>query len=98
MLFRKQKPVPGRTRHRIKRHQGRGAQGQRGRGFKVVGFGVEPVPSNSIVDGAIIDGAAVADAIRRVFECQRHQDATDVAASLSGNAVIPWSRTSPCRP
>jgi type IV pilus assembly protein PilM len=45
------------------------------------------VPPDSIVDGAIIDGAAVADAIRRVFEGNKIQT-KDVAASLSGNAVI----------
>ena len=39
------------------------------------------------MDGAIIDGGAVADAIRRIFE-RRTFKAKDVAASLSGNAVI----------
>jgi type IV pilus assembly protein PilM len=58
-----------------------------GKGFKVVGFGTEPVPPDSIVDGAIIDGAAVADAIRRVFEVNGLKT-KEVAASLSGNAVI----------
>jgi type IV pilus assembly protein PilM len=58
-----------------------------GRSFKVVGFGVEPVPPDSIVDGAIIDGAAVADSIRKVFEVSGLKT-KDVAASLSGNAVI----------
>ncbi len=58
-----------------------------GKGFKVVAFGREPVPPDSIVDGAIIDGSAVADAIRRLFE--KHGIKTrEVAASLSGNAVI----------
>jgi type IV pilus assembly protein PilM len=58
-----------------------------GKTFCVTAFGSEPVPPDSIVDGAIIDGAAVADAIRRLFE--RHRIKTkDVAASLSGNAVI----------
>src|SRR5262249_16293659 len=41
----------------------------------------------SIVDGEIIDGAAVADAIRRLFENTSFKT-KDVAASLSGNAVI----------
>src|SRR5688500_589013 len=50
-------------------------------------FGAESVPPDSIVDGAIIDGAAVADAIRRLFE-GRGIKTKDVAASLSGNAVI----------
>src|SRR5438067_4202714 len=60
---------------------------QVGKGWKVVAFGIQPVPPDSIVDGAIIDGAAVADAIRRVFE-NKHFKTKEVAASLSGNAVI----------
>jgi type IV pilus assembly protein PilM len=58
-----------------------------GKGYKVTGFGSEPIPPDSIVDGAIIDAAAVADAIRRLFE-GRSIKTKDVAASLSGNAVI----------
>lgn len=58
-----------------------------GTGYKVTAFGTEAVPSDSIVDGAIIDGAAVADAIRRVFENKAFKT-KEVAASLSGNAVI----------
>ena len=58
-----------------------------GKGFKVVAFAIEPVPPDSIVDGAIIDGAAVADAIRRLFENKAFKT-KEVAASLSGNAVI----------
>ena len=58
-----------------------------GKNFKVVAFASEPVPPDSIVDGAIIDGAAVADAIRRVFENKAFKT-KEVAASLSGNAVI----------
>jgi type IV pilus assembly protein PilM len=58
-----------------------------GKGYKVTAFGAEPVPPDSIVDGAIIDGAAVADAIRRLFD-SRAIKTKDVAASLSGNAVI----------
>ena len=58
-----------------------------GKNYRVGAFGTEPVPPDSIVDGAIIDGTAVADAIRRLFE--RHRFSTkEVAASLSGNAVI----------
>ncbi|OFW06883.1 MAG: hypothetical protein A3H96_14570 [Acidobacteria bacterium RIFCSPLOWO2_02_FULL_67_36] len=60
---------------------------QAGKGYKVTAFGSEPVPPDSIVDGAIIDAAAVADAIRRLFD-GRHIKTKDVAASLSGNAVI----------
>jgi type IV pilus assembly protein PilM len=58
-----------------------------GKGYKVVAFAVRPVPPDSIVDGAIIDGAAVADSIRRVFEDKQFKT-KEVAASLSGNAVI----------
>jgi type IV pilus assembly protein PilM len=58
-----------------------------GKGYKVTAYASEPVPPDSIVDGAIIDGAAVADAIRRLFENKAFKT-KDVAASLSGNAVI----------
>jgi type IV pilus assembly protein PilM len=58
-----------------------------GKTYKVAAFASEPVPPDSIVDGAIIDGTAVADAIRRVFEHKAFKT-KDVAASLSGNAVI----------
>lgn len=58
-----------------------------GKGFKVGAIGVEPIPPDSIVDGAIIDSAAVADAIRRVLTAKAFK-ARDVAASLSGSAVI----------
>jgi type IV pilus assembly protein PilM len=58
-----------------------------GKTFKVVAFAMEAVPPDSIVDGAIIDGAAVAEAIRRVFENKAFKT-KEVAASLSGNAVI----------
>jgi type IV pilus assembly protein PilM len=58
-----------------------------GKSYKVTGFGTEALPPDSIVDGAIIDGAAVADAIRRLFDTH-HIKTKDVAASLSGNAVI----------
>jgi type IV pilus assembly protein PilM len=58
-----------------------------GKGYKVVAFGSEPVPPDSIVDGAIIDSSAVADAIKRLFSNKAFKT-KDVAASLSGNAVI----------
>ncbi len=58
-----------------------------GKTYKVTAFGSEPVPPDSIVDGAIIDGAAVVGAIRRVFDGCRITN-RDVAASLSGSAVI----------
>jgi type IV pilus assembly protein PilM len=60
---------------------------QAGKAYKVAAFASEPVPPDSIVDGAIIDGTAVADAIRRLFENKAFKS-RDVAASLSGNAVI----------
>jgi type IV pilus assembly protein PilM len=59
-----------------------------GQGYRVAAFATAPVPPDSIVDGAIIDGAAVADAIRRVFDHKKAFKTKDVAASLSGNAVI----------
>jgi type IV pilus assembly protein PilM len=58
-----------------------------GKGYRVVAFATEAVPPDSIVDGAIIDGGAVADAIRRLFENKAFKT-KEVAASLSGNAVI----------
>ena len=58
-----------------------------GKGYRVSAFGTEPVPPDSIVDGAIIDGTAVADAIRRLLDGHTFKS-KDVAASLSGNAVI----------
>ena len=58
-----------------------------GKGYRVSAFGTEPVPADAIVDGAIIDGVAVADAIRRLFENKAFKT-KEVAASLSGNAVI----------
>jgi type IV pilus assembly protein PilM len=58
-----------------------------GKGYRVAAYGAEPVPPDSIVDGAIIDGAAVAESIRRVFESKAFKT-KEVAASLSGNAVI----------
>ncbi len=58
-----------------------------GKSYKVTAVGMEPIPPDSIVDGAIIDGTAVADAIKRLFENKAFKS-KDVAASLSGNAVI----------
>jgi type IV pilus assembly protein PilM len=58
-----------------------------GKGYRVAAFGSEPVPLDSIVDGAIVDAVAVAESIRRLLD--RHSFKTkDIAASLSGNAVI----------
>jgi type IV pilus assembly protein PilM len=58
-----------------------------GKSYKVAAFATEPVPPDSIVDGAIIDGGAVAEAIKRLFENKAFKT-REVAASLSGNAVI----------
>jgi type IV pilus assembly protein PilM len=58
-----------------------------GKAYKVTAFGSEPIPPDAIVDGAIIDGGAVADSIRRLFD-SRNIKTREVAASLSGNAVI----------
>ena len=58
-----------------------------GKGYKVAAYASEAIPPDSIVDGAIIDGAAVVDAIRRAFD-SRGIKTKEVAASLSGNAVI----------
>jgi type IV pilus assembly protein PilM len=58
-----------------------------GKGYRVSAFGVEPVPPDSIVDGAIIDGGAVVNAIKRLFSNNSFKT-KEVAASLSGNAVI----------
>jgi type IV pilus assembly protein PilM len=58
-----------------------------GAAFKVTAFATEPIPPDSIVDGAIVDSVAVAAAIKRLFG-QKTFKTKDVAASLSGNAVI----------
>jgi type IV pilus assembly protein PilM len=58
-----------------------------GKTFRVAAIASEPIPPDSIVDGAIIDATAVADAIRRLF-ARKGFKAKEVAASLSGNAVI----------
>jgi len=57
------------------------------KGYTVAAIASEPVPPDSIVDGAIIDGGAVAEAIRKLF-AQKAFKTKEVAASLSGNAVI----------
>ena len=58
-----------------------------GKGWRIAAIASEPVPPDSIVDGAIIDGGAVADAIKRLFGNKAFKT-KEVAASLSGNAVI----------
>jgi type IV pilus assembly protein PilM len=59
-----------------------------GKGFRLAAWATEPLPPDSIVDGAIIDGAAVSAAIRRLLDNNKAFKTKDVAASLSGNAVI----------
>lgn len=85
MLFRRQKPVVGLDigSSAVKAVELKAS----GKGWKVVAFGIEALPPDAIVDGAIIDGTAVAEAIRRLFERLGIKN-RDVAASLSGNAVI----------
>jgi len=61
---------------------------QAGKAYRVAAYASEPVPPDSIVDGAIIDGGAVAEAIKRLFDQNKAFKTKDVAASLSGNAVI----------
>jgi type IV pilus assembly protein PilM len=58
-----------------------------GKGYKVAALAIEPVPPDAIVDGAIMDGGAVAAAIKRIFDSKAFRT-KNVAASLSGNAVI----------
>jgi type IV pilus assembly protein PilM len=58
-----------------------------GDGYRVTAVGTEPIPKDSIVDGAILDAGAVTAAIRRLFQNKAFKS-KDVAASLSGNAVI----------
>jgi type IV pilus assembly protein PilM len=58
-----------------------------GKSYRVVAFGTEPIPHDSIVDGSIMDGAVVVESVRRLFE-RRNIKTREVAASLSGNAVI----------
>jgi len=58
-----------------------------GKAYRVAAFASEPLPRDAIVDGAIIDAGVVADAVRRVFDAAGIKT-REVAASLSGNAVI----------
>ncbi len=58
-----------------------------GKSYRVAAFASEPLPRDAIVDGAIIDAGVVCDAIRRAFDAAGIKT-RDVAASLSGNAVI----------
>jgi type IV pilus assembly protein PilM len=63
------------------------AGGKGGAEYQLVNIGLEPLPPEAIVDGAIMDSGAVIDAIQRVFSAQKIKT-TDVATSVSGNAVI----------
>ena len=61
--------------------------GGRGGEFHLVKLGLEPLPPEAIVDGAIMDSGAVIDAIQRLFSANKIKT-SDVATSVSGNAVI----------
>ena len=63
------------------------AGGKGGDEYQLVNIGIEPLPPEAIVDGAIMDSGAVIDAIQRLFQRQKIKT-TDVATSVSGNAVI----------
>jgi len=63
------------------------AGGKGGAEFHLVNLGMEPLPPEAIVDGAIMDSGSVIDAIQRLFSSRKIKT-TDVATSLSGNAVI----------
>jgi type IV pilus assembly protein PilM len=61
--------------------------GKGGNEYQLANLGLEPLPPEAIVDGAIMDSGAVIDAIQRLFTAQKIKT-TDVATSVSGNAVI----------
>ena len=61
--------------------------GGKGAEYQLVNVGIEPLPPEAIVDGAIMDSGAVIDAIQRLFTGQKIKT-SDVATSVSGNAVI----------
>lgn len=61
--------------------------GKGGAEYQLVNIGIEPLPPEAIVDGAIMDSGAVIDAIQRIFGAQKIKT-SDVATSVSGNAVI----------
>ncbi len=63
------------------------AGGKAGAEYQLLNIGLEPLPPEAIVDGAIMDSGAVIDAIQRLFAALRVKT-TDVATSVSGNAVI----------
>ena len=55
--------------------------------YQLLNIGMEPLPPEAIVDGAIMDSGAVIDAIQRLFSASKIKT-SDVATSVSGNAVI----------
>jgi type IV pilus assembly protein PilM len=63
------------------------AGGKGGNEYQLANLGLEPLPPEAIVDGAIMDSGAVIDAIQRLFTAQKIKT-TEVATSVSGNAVI----------
>jgi type IV pilus assembly protein PilM len=63
------------------------ASGKGATDYQLLNIGMEALPPEAIVDGAIMDSGAVIDAIQRLFTSQKMKT-TDVATSVSGNAVI----------
>jgi type IV pilus assembly protein PilM len=63
------------------------AGGKGGSEYQLVNIGLEPLPPEAIVDGAIMDSGSVIDAIQRLFSASKIKT-SDVATSVSGNAVI----------
>jgi type IV pilus assembly protein PilM len=63
------------------------AGGRGGDEFQLINIGVEPLPPEAIVDGAIMDAGAAIDAVQRLFTANKIKT-SDVATSVSGNAVI----------
>ena len=61
--------------------------GKTGTEFKLTKAGMEMLPPEAIVDGAIMDSGAIVDAINRLFANLKIKT-SDVATSVSGNAVI----------
>ncbi len=61
--------------------------GKSGTEFKLTKAGMEMLPWEAIVDGAIMDAGAIVDAINRLFANLKVKT-SDVATSVSGNAVI----------
>jgi type IV pilus assembly protein PilM len=63
------------------------AGGKGGAEYQLVNLGIEGLPPEAIVDGAIMDSGSVIDGVQRLFASQKIKT-SDVAVSVSGNAVI----------